>query len=168
MFPGHITNVVSLLLVIGRAGQRHFPGQQSHTPLYAFAQPYSAGQPYMEIYVYTYTNAVNQLNTNYFGKPIPSFAYQLTGEMGIYSTTAPEIYPTRYADFVTTTPAPFAVGLTVSNGVSQLTWPAATGSTYSVYSATNLLGPWTQTFGLGYYPSTGIYTGNQFCRRPVL
>jgi hypothetical protein len=31
------------------------------------------------------------------------------------------------------------------------------GSTYSVYSATNLLGPWTQTFGLGYYPNTGIY-----------
>jgi hypothetical protein len=33
-----------------------------------------------------------------------------------------------------------------------------TGSTYSVYSATNLLGPWTQTFGLGYYPSMGAYT----------
>jgi hypothetical protein len=127
----------------------------SHTALYAFAQPYSAGQPYMELYVYTYTNAVNQLNTNFFGKTIPSYAYQVTGEMGIYSTTVAEVYPTRYEDFVTVTNAPFKVGLTVSNGVSQLTWPAVNGSTYSVYSATNLLGPWTQIFG-GYYP-TGIY-----------
>jgi hypothetical protein len=55
----------------------------------------------------------------------------------------------------------------VSNGVSQLTWPAVPGSTYSVYSATNITGPWTQTFGLGYYPSTGVYAvtnaaANQF------
>jgi hypothetical protein len=97
------------------------------------------------------------LGTNYFGKPLPNFAYQVTGAMGIYSPTQPEIYPSRYADFVTTAPAPFKAGLTVSHGVSQLTWPAVSGSTYSVYSATNLLGPWTQTFGLGYYPSTGFY-----------
>ncbi len=130
----------------------------SHTALYAFQQPYSAGQKYMELYVYTYTNAVNQLNTNFFGKTIPNYAYQVTGEMGMYSTTAPEIYPTRFADIVTDAPAPFAVGLTVSNGVTQLTWPpGVAGSTYSVYSATNLLGPWTQTFGAGYYPA-GIYT----------
>ena len=45
-----------------------------------------------------------------------------------------------------------------SNGLtSTLTWPAVNGATYSVYSATNLDGPWTQTFGVGYYPS-GIYT----------
>lgn len=130
----------------------------SHTPIYAFQQPYSAGQPYMEIYVYTYTNAVDQLNTNYFGQPIPGFAYELTGEMGIYSTTTAEIYPTRFADIVTNAPASFAAGLTVSNGVSTLSWPAAIGSTYSVYGAPSLLGPWTQTFGLSYYPSAGIYT----------
>jgi hypothetical protein len=132
----------------------------SHTPFYAFQQPYTnqPSQPYMEIYVYTYTNAVDQLNTNYFGQPIPGFAYELTGEMGIYSTTAAEIYPTRFADIVTTPNAPFRIGLTASNGVSTLTWPAVTGSTYSVYSAPSLLGPWTQTFGLSYYPSIGTYT----------
>jgi hypothetical protein len=38
-------------------------------------------------------------------------------------------------------------------------WPAVAGSTYSIYSETNLLGPWTQqAFGLSYYPSTGTYT----------
>jgi hypothetical protein len=152
-----ITNAYLYSSSAGAPVSGNFP-TNSHTALYAFAQTYSAGQKYMEIYVYTYTNAVNQLNTNYFGKPIPSYAYQVTGEMGIYSITTPEIYPTRYADFVTTAPAPFAVGLTESNGVTQLTWPpGVAGSTYSVYSATNLLGPWTQTFGLSYYPSTGIY-----------
>jgi hypothetical protein len=151
-----MTNVYLYSSSAGAPVSGNFPAN-SHTALYAFAQPYSAGQTYMEIYVYTYTNAVNQLNTNYFGKPIPSYAYQVTGEMGIFGTTTAELYPTRYADFVTTAPAPFTAGLTVSNGVSQLTWPAATGSTYSIYSATNLLGPWTQTFGLSYYPSTGIY-----------
>jgi hypothetical protein len=45
-----------------------------------------------------------------------------------------------------------------TNGVSQLNWPTVTGSTYSVYSATNITGPWTQTFGLGYFPSSGVYT----------
>jgi hypothetical protein len=152
-----LTNVYLYSSALGAAVSGNFPTNSSKT-LYAFAQPYSAGQPYMTVYVYTHTNAVNQLNTNYFGKPIPGFAYQLTGAMGLYSTTEPELYPSRYADFVTNAPASFKAGLTVSNGVSQLTWPAGVaGSTYSVYSATNLLGPWTQTFGLGYYPSIGLY-----------
>jgi hypothetical protein len=151
-----ITNAYLYSSALGAAVSGNFPINSSKT-LYAFAQPYSAGQPYMTVYVFTHTNAVNQSNTNYFGKPIPSFAYQLTGAMGLYSTTSPELYPSRYEDFVTNAPAPFAAGLTVSHGVAQLTWPAATGSTYSVYSATNLHGPWTQTFGLGYYPSTGLY-----------
>jgi hypothetical protein len=152
-----ITNVYLYSTATGTPVSGNFPTNSSKG-LYAFAQPYSAGQPYMTVWVYTYTNVMNQLSTNFWGKPIPSYAYQVTGAMEVYNITTPELYPTRYADFVTTQPAPFAVVLTVSNGVSQLTWPAATGSTYSVYSATNLLGPWTQTFGLSYYPSTGIYT----------
>ena len=154
-----ITNVYLYSSSSGAAVSGTFP-INTHTALYAFAQPYSAGQPqpYMEIYVYTYTNTVNQLNTNYLGKPIPGYAYQVTGEMGIYSLTAPEIYPTRYADFVTNAPAPFAIGISKTGGVSQISWPVGVaGSTYSVYSATNLLGPWTHTFGLSYYPSIGLY-----------
>jgi hypothetical protein len=129
--------------------------------LYAFASPYSAGQPYVTIYVFTYTNAVNQLNTNYWGQPIPGFAYEVTGALDIYSTNTAEVLPTRYADFVTTEPPPFDASLTTrmtANALtSTLTWPAVTGATYSVYSATNLDGPWAQTFGVGYYPS-GTYT----------
>ena len=123
---------------------------QSKTP--------NPGQTNIEVYVYTLTNALNQINTNYWGQPIPSFCSQLTGILGLYSPTSPQLYPTRYQDLVTTPPASFRVGITKTNGMPTLTWPAVAGSTYSVYSATSLLGPWTQTFGSSYYPSTGTYT----------
>jgi len=152
-----LTNVYLYSSSSGAAVSGNFPTNGTKA-LYAFQHPYSTGQPYIEIYVYTYTNALNQLNTNYWGKPIPSFCYELTGAMGIYSPTDPNFFPSRYADFVTTPPAPFSTSVTLSNGVPSLTWPAVVGSTYSVYSSTNLLGPWTQTFGLGYYPSVGAYT----------
>ena len=154
-----LTNVYLYSSKSGAAVTGTFP-VNSTKALYAFLRPYASdtNQPYMEVYVYTYTNAVNQLNTNYFGKPIPSFCYQLTGAMGIYNPTTPEVYPTRYEDFVTTQPASLSATLGITNGSPTITWPAATGSTYSVYSATNLLGPWTQVFGLSYFPSVGAYT----------
>jgi len=155
-----LTNVYLYSSKTGAAVSGNFPTNGTKA-LYAFASSYSAGQPYVTVYVYTYTNAVNQLNTNYWGQPIPSFAYQVTGALDIYSTNTPEVYPSRYADFVTTPPPAFDARLTTmmtANGLTAtLTWPAVTGATYSVYSATNLDGPWTQTFGVGYYPS-GIYT----------
>lgn len=154
-----LTNVYLYSSATGAAVSGNFPTNSSKV-LYAFQSPYSAGQPYIPIYVYTYTNSVNQLNTNYWGKPIPSFCYELTGINGVYSALAngERFYPTRYADFVTTKPSSFSINVTTSNGTPSITWPAVVGSTYSVYSATNLLGPWTQTFGLGYCPSVGTYT----------
>jgi hypothetical protein len=152
-----LTNVYLYSSTAGAAVTGNFP-TNSYKALYAFQQPYSAGQAYMTVWVYTYTNSVDQLNTNYFGKSIPSFVYELTGEMGLYNPTQPELYPTRYADFVSTQPSPFRVSLTRTNGPPTLTWPAVAGSTYSVYSATALSGPWSQAFGLSYYPSTGTYT----------
>jgi hypothetical protein len=154
-----MTNVYIYSSKTGAAVSGNFP-TNSTKALYGFASPYAAGQPYVTIYVYTYTNVANQLNTNYWGQPIPSFAYEVTGALDIYSTNTPEVLPTRYADFVTTPPPAFNASLTAtmtSSGiVSTLTWPGVTGATYSVYSATNLDGPWAQTFGAGYYPS-GIY-----------
>ncbi|HZM06536.1 MAG TPA: hypothetical protein VFC44_26335 [Candidatus Saccharimonadales bacterium] len=134
-----------------------FPTNASQA-LYAFAAPYSVGQPYVEVYLTTYTNALNQLNTNFFGQLIPTNVYQLTGAIDLYSTNQPELVPSRYQDFVVKPPARFNVGISSSNGVATLTWPASIGSTYSVYSSTNVSGPWTQTFGLSYYPSTGSYS----------
>jgi hypothetical protein len=156
-----LTNVYLYSSSSGAAVSGNFPTNSSKG-LYAFQHPYTNGlsivqQPYIEVYVYTYTNALNQSNTNYWGKPIPGFCYEITGVNGVYNTTSPNFYPTRYQDFVTTAPAPFSASETRSNGTLTLAWPAVVGSTYSVYSATNLAGPWTQTFGLGYYPSTGVY-----------
>ncbi|MGA9778175.1 MAG: immunoglobulin domain-containing protein [Verrucomicrobiia bacterium] len=135
-----------------------FPTNGSY---YMYAWPSTTsypGETNLEVYVYTYTNVNNQLNTNYWGKPIPSFCYELTGIIGLYSPTEAQLYPTRYADFVTSPPASFRVGITKTNSTPTVTWPAAVGSTYSLYSANSLLGPWTQTFGLSYYPSVGAYT----------
>lgn len=151
-----MTNVYLYSSTAGAAVSGNYP-TNSTKALYAFQQPYSAGQPYVEVYVYTYTNVLNQLNTNFWGKPIPNFAYEITGTMGIYSPTSPNLYPGRYADIVTTLPASFKASVTMPNGNPTLAWPAVAGSTYSVYSAISLSGPWTQTFGLSYYPSTGIY-----------
>jgi hypothetical protein len=157
-----LTNVYLYSSTAGAAVSGNFPTNGTKA-LYAFQQPYVSGlskiqQPYVEIFVYTYTNAANLQNTNYFGQPIPGFAYELTGALGVYAPTTPNIYPSRYQDFVTTPPPAFSASVKSTNGFPALTWSAVTGSTYSVYSATNLLGPWTQTFGLGYYPSMGAYT----------
>jgi hypothetical protein len=134
-------------------------GTNAETVLDAY-QTDSTNGPYIEVDVYTYTNAANQFGTNLWGRPIPSFCYQLTGVTAIenFGTPYPLLYPQRYEDFVTTLPASFRTGLAHTNAVSTITWPAVPGSTYSVYGATNLLGPWSQAFGLGYYPSIGTYT----------
>lgn len=146
-----VTNVYIYSSSTGAAVSGNFPTNEAKT-LYLFAQPYGSGAPYLVLYFY----GSNGEATNFWGQPIPSYAYEITGIMGQYHSTA-EIYPTRYADLVTTLPSPFSVSLSVTNGVF-LSWPTLTGSTYSVLSATNLLGPWTQMFGLGYYPSLGAYT----------
>jgi Family of unknown function (DUF5689) len=123
------------------------------TTLYMTTQPYAPGVTNLTLYIY----ASNGEATNFWGQLIPGHAYEITGVMGQYKSTA-ELYPTRYVDIVTNLPTPFAVSISKTNGYPQLTWPTVTGSTYSVYSATNLLGPWIQTFGLSYYPSIGTYT----------
>ena len=154
-----LTNVYLYSSSSGASVSGNFP-TNNYTELYAFEDhPYIVGAPYMRVYVYTYTNVLNQLNTNYWGQPIPSHVYELTAEQGVYSPTQPRLYPTRYADLVTTPPASFPASVALTNdGAPTITWPTVVGSTYSVYSATNILGPWIQTFGLGYYPSVGEYT----------
>jgi hypothetical protein len=153
-----ITNVyLSSSATTYTAPTKNFPTNSS-TLLYAWpSNVVYPGETNLEVEVYTYTNTLNQINTNYWGQPIPSHCSQITGLMYIYNPPA-ELVPTRFADFVSTPPAQFKTKMGLTNGVTTLSWPAVPGSTYSVYSSTNLLGPWTQTFGLGYYPSIGSYT----------
>jgi hypothetical protein len=158
-----LTNVWLYSSTKGAAVSGNYP-TNSTKAFYAYTQPwFSTNQPYMEVYVYTYTNAVNQSNTNFFGMPIPSFAYEITGALGIYATNTPELFPSRYQDIVAAPIASFPLGVTSSNGVSTLSWTAVSGSTYSAYGSTNVNGPYTQqAFGLSYYPSSGTYTTTNF------
>jgi DNA/RNA endonuclease YhcR with UshA esterase domain len=128
-----MTNVYIYGSKTGAAVSGTFP-TNSTKALYAFASPYSAGQPYVTIYVFTYTNVVNQLNTNYWGQPIPSFAYSVTGALDIYSTNTPEVYPSRYSDFVTTPTAPYFT--TQPYGLTN-----GTGSTIELSGAAEGTGP---------------------------
>lgn len=138
---------------IGNGGKFYTNG---YTSLYITQGPYSnpANTNYMELFVPAY--GYGGLSTNLWGQIVPGQAYQLTGVMANFDG-ASELDATRLQDFVATPPAPFAASMTVTNGSPTLAWPALAGSTYSVYGATNLLGPWTQTFGLSYYPSVGLY-----------
>jgi len=154
-----MTNVWLYSNTNGGALTGNYPTNGTKT-MYAFRQPFATTnpQPNIEVFAYTYTNAVNQLGTNFWGQPVPSFAYEITGIMGLYNTNTPNLIPTRYADIVTAQPAAFTNTLAITSSVPTITWPAVAGQTYSVYTATNLAGPWTQKFGLGYYPSVGTYT----------
>lgn len=129
-----------------------YPG--GYTTFWMTEGPYGgANTNFIEVFVPAYGGET----TNFWGQPKPSHAYEVTGLMAIYSG-AGEFDPTRLVDFVTNLPPSFTATLTMSNGVPQLSWPAVTGSTYSVYGAASLDGPWTQAFGLGYYPSVGAFS----------
>lgn len=146
------TNVYVYTNYSGAVPVFNFPTNKS-VGYYLYNQPYAAGLTNVEMYIYGSTGEA----TNFWGQLIPGHCYEINGIDGQYKTVV-NFYPTRYVDLVASLPAPFSVNITKTNGVSQLTWPTITGSTYSVYSATNITGPWTQTFGLSYYPSIGIYT----------
>jgi hypothetical protein len=107
------------------------------------------------------------VETNPFNlQPIPTNCYQLTGIYLNYFGT-PELVPSRLADYVVNPPSPFATTVTTTNIPSgkkslpgiNLNWTTEVGSTYSVYSAASLFGPWTQVANsLNYYPADGTFT----------
>jgi hypothetical protein len=131
------------------------------TALYMTQGPYNTNTiPYNTNYIELYCPAYagfGSMSTNLWGGIVSTNPYQVTGIMADYHG-ASELDLTRLQDMVTNTPAPFAAGVALTGTTPTINWPAQTGSTYSVYGATNLLGPWTRTFGLSYYPSTGTYT----------
>jgi hypothetical protein len=125
-----------------------------YSKLYGFEGPYSATNT---AYITLFIPAYGGLATNFWNQPEAPYAYQISGVMAYYDGA--ELDTTRLQDIVTSTPAPFTVGITQSAGTPIVTWPAAAGSTYSIYGATNILGPWTlQASGLGYWPCVGAYT----------
>jgi hypothetical protein len=133
-----------------------------YTAVYMTEGPYNASSTpkntnYMEIYVPAY--GYGSIDTNLWGRPVPTHAYQITGILADYKGGS-ELDVTRFEDFVTAPPAPFTNSVTLgSKGVVTMNWAVQTGSTYSVHSASNLLGPWTQiAYGLSYYPANGTFS----------
>ncbi len=117
----------------------------------------------LEVYQfgYDYPNNGSPVVLNPFdGLTIPTNCYQLTGVYQIYGlpTPGPEILPSRLADYVVNPPPAPTLSAAVTKSGSTISWVPQLGSTYSVYSASNILGPWTQAaYGLNYYPTNGAF-----------
>ncbi len=148
---------------IGNGGVFYTNG---YTALYMTEGPYNSvnNKNTIEIYCPAYSGVTAAGNgytsTNLWGATVPTYCYQLSGILAAFhsgSSVFSELDVTRLQDFVTNPPAPFTSSLTRTGSVSTVTWPAQVGSTYSFYSSTNVTGPWTQTFGLSYFPTTGTY-----------
>jgi len=98
------------------------------------------------------------------GKPIPKFAYSITGVLEQYGTSPEwELITTVYADIVTAAPPAVnvAAALSGSGGANvTLTWTAVPYNyTYSVLSATNVAGPYAKLVsGLWFNSANGTYT----------
>jgi hypothetical protein len=89
-------------------------------------------------------------------QPIPTNCYQITGVYLTYNSS-PEILPSRLVDYVNNPPV-VAPTLTRSNNVTSVNLNPQPGSTYSVYTATNVAGPWVRrTYGLAYYPANATF-----------
>ena len=117
----------------------------------------------MEIFqpTYDYRNGSASVALNPFDyQPIPTNCAQLTGVLLPYggSPSYVEVIPTRYEDYLASSPAAFATSLGAANKNATLRWPTVGGATYSVYSATNIKGPWkNEAYGLTYYPTNGAF-----------
>ena len=56
-------------------------------------------------------------------------------------------------------PAAFNISLGVTNKKTTVSWSPIVGSTYSIYSAANINGPWNnEAYGLTYYPTNGTFS----------
>lgn len=127
-----------------------YPVNTNTMTIYQFGYNYPATAPYQQY-------------SSFYNQAIPSHLAQLTGTYVPFESTAgaqsPEIEPSVFSDWVTNAPPSPVLTAAVSPGSATVSWSPQVGSTYSVYSATNLLGPWTQAaYGLAYYPTNGSFT----------
>ena len=134
----------------------------SYTILYiTVGAPYDAttNNKTMEIFQPSYNigGAINQFGN----QVIPTHCAQLTGILAPYggSPSYVEVIPSRYQDYLVDSPAAFNISPAETNKTATVSWLPVEGATYSVYSATNLTGPWTnEAYGLTYYPTNGAFS----------
>jgi hypothetical protein len=94
------------------------------------------------------------------GQTIPKFAYSITGPYDQFDTTY-EIMVTAASDIVTAPPPVVTNATATLSGANLvLAWTAVPASyTYSIWSATNLAGPWVSVQGgLWFTNSSATYT----------
>jgi hypothetical protein len=116
-----------------------------------------AGEPF--------TLRVDSRVGNIIGKPIPRFAWTVTGPMGFFANTTAtnrsagfQIVPTRYLDIVTNAPAAVSASVAFSGGNATLTWTAEPYMSYTVFRATNITGPYLPlASGLTFVNTAGQY-----------
>lgn len=104
----------------------------------------------------TFDVFVDSRMTHIIGTPRPAFARQVTGALGQFlSQTAPQrnygyqIILTRPQDVVAAAPPAPAIAISRSGDRIALSWPNSPGSTYSVWTAPDIAGPFTRAvFGV--------------------
>jgi hypothetical protein len=133
----------------------------SYTILYiTVGAPYSAtNTSTMEIFQPSYN--IGGITNQFNNQVIPTHCAQLTGILAPYGGTPSyvEMIPSRYEDYLVGSPAAFNVAIGETNKTATASWLPVGGATYSVYSATNLTGPWTnEAYGLTYYPTNGAFS----------
>lgn len=157
---GIFTNYTYLYFTIG-SPYNATPGPNFNTntlEIYQFGYNY----PYLPLDAWG-TGPIQQYSS-FYNQPIPTHCYQITGVYVAYfsgTTFEPELEPSVLSDYVVNPPSAPVASVSLTGGVSTVTWSPHVGSTYSVYSATNITGPWTQAaYGLAYYPTNGAFTDN--------
>ncbi len=102
-----------------------------------------------------FTMFIGTTVSNLDGLAIPKFAWTVSGVLSQSlnvtnqnHTAGYEILVTRYQDIVTTPPAAVTVTASLNGSDIGLSWNAQTNTyPYSVYSASNVAGPYSQIFG---------------------
>ncbi len=109
------------------------------------------------------------------GKPIPPFAWTVSGPMSYFlgNTVADrssgyQLLPTLYADIVTNAPPPVVGEISTSQGRPVLSWLAQPYMSYSIYRATNVAGPYLPLItGQTFNSTAGLGTDTNLINAPV-
>jgi hypothetical protein len=105
------------------------------------------------------------------GQPIPVFAYSITAPLLQFDTDEYELNVTSLSNIVTAPPpAVNDLTATLTSTNLALTWTAVPASyTYSIWGATNLLGPWSiLQGGLWFSNSSGTYSATVSTNTPAM
>jgi len=109
----------------------------------------------------------NSAMTNLTGQAVPSHAWTVSGVMGTFlsNNTDPnrgggfQLFPTRYADIVTTEPPAVSGASSLAGGQPTINWVAQPFMSYSILGAADVAGPYLPLVsGLTFNTTAGQFT----------